>query len=482
MSGGGSMRWLALLCCGSLTTLGCSTDTQQDAPSGSLSLQLVLADGIVINSVSWEISGNEMEPMSGTIDTSSPDSTASVEVYGLPPGEDYLVELAATSEDGDVSCEGSAEFDVAIDATTNVMVRLHCKRPLGFGDVRVNGKFNICAELLKAVVSPLQTSVGNAIDLSAMAADADGDAIEYAWTGTGGSIAEPNAPSTTYTCDEIGNQAITVTVSDDEFRHCVDDWTVPVTCHEAGLCDDVDCDDGNECTDDQCNLVNGTCINDPVQDGLECDDGAGRCWNGECVEIDLCEGIDCDDGNECTDDACDPNDGSCSNTPVEEGMACNAGSGVCIEGTCVDIDLCEDVDCSSENECIEDGTCNPGTGLCADGPPKPAGTPCRLGGRCDGAGNCELNTCAQLDFAVASPLQTSIGNQITLSASGSDADGDPVAYLWTGTGGSIANPTASSTTYTCVEAGDQTITITVSDDDFDYCTDDYTVPVTCVPN
>ena len=482
MSADGLMRWLILLSCGSFAALGCSMDTEHGDANGSLLLDLMLADGIVINSVSWELSGNDMEPMSGTIDTSSPNSTASVEVYGLPPGEAYRVELSATSEDGNVSCEGSAEFDVAIGATTNVMVRLHCKLPLGYGDVRVNAKFNICAELLKAVVSPLQTSVGSAIDLSAMATDTDGNSIDYAWTGTGGSIAEWSAPSTTYTCDEIGNQTITVTVSDDGFEHCMDDWTVPVTCYGADLCDDVDCDDGNECTDNECNPVNGTCINESVEDGTECDSGAGSCWNGECVQIDRCQGIDCDDGNECTDDECDPNDGSCSNTPVENGTKCNDGSGVCMKGSCVDVDLCEGVDCSSENECIEDGTCDPSTGICVDGPPKPAGTPCSFGGRCDGAGNCELNTCAQLDVVVVSPLQSSVGNQISLSASGSDVDGDPVAYLWTGTGGSITDATAPSTTYTCGEAGEQTITVTVSDDDFGYCTDDYTVPVTCVPN
>jgi len=63
---------------------------------------------------------------------------------------------------------------------------------------------------------------------------------------------------------------------------------------------------------------------------------------------------------------------------------------------------------------------------------------------------------------------------------GHDDDGDPIAYLWTGTGGSIADPNAASTTYTCGEVGEQTITITISDDDFEHCTDDATFPVTCV--
>ncbi|MBW2628489.1 MAG: PKD domain-containing protein, partial [Deltaproteobacteria bacterium] len=343
-----------------------------------------------------------------------------------------------------------------------------------------NGKFNVCAQLHKVVVSPLQTSVGNDIDLSAMGKDEEDDSIAYAWTGTGGSIADANAASTTYTCGELGEQTITITISDDDFKYCMDDWTVPVTCVEAGLCDDVDCDDGNECTDNDCDLASGTCINDPVEDGTECDGGAGACSSGECVAVDLCEGVDCDDGNECTDNDCDPASGTCINAPVEDGTECDGGAGTCSSGECVEVDLCEDVDCTSGNECVEDGTCDPANGMCIDGANQPAGTPCEGVGVCDGSGTCKINTCAELLNAVVSPLQTSVGNDIDLTAMAQDDDSDPIAYLWTGTGGSIADPNAASTTYTCGEVGEHEITITVSDDDFEFCTDDLTVPVTCV--
>ncbi|MGB5313600.1 MAG: hypothetical protein WBN38_16130, partial [Polyangiales bacterium] len=143
----GSLRWLIFLVCGFLATPGCSTDTQQGDASGSLSLDLVLADGVVINTVSWEIRRDGMEPMAGMIDTSAPGSTASLEVYGLPPGDGYVVELSATSEDGEVSCRGSAEFEVAIGVSTDVMVMLNCQLPMETGAARVNGKVNICAQL-----------------------------------------------------------------------------------------------------------------------------------------------------------------------------------------------------------------------------------------------------------------------------------------------------------------------------------------------
>jgi PKD repeat protein len=81
---------------------------------------------------------------------------------------------------------------------------------------------------------------------------------------------------------------------------------------------------------------------------------------------------------------------------------------------------------------------------------------------------------------VVSPLQTSTGNQVSLSAQGTDEDGDPVEYRWTGTGGSIEDSSAASTTYTCVDAGQNSVTAAVSDDGFDFCVDELTVPVTCV--
>ena len=83
---------------------------------------------------------------------------------------------------------------------------------------------------------------------------------------------------------------------------------------------------------------------------------------------------------------------------------------------------------------------------------------------------------------VVSPLQTSVGNDMDLEAVAVDADDDPIDYMWTATGGSIADPTEVSTTYTCEEVGDHVIEISVSDDGFDYCIDVIDVDVTCVPN
>lgn len=226
------LPWFFFCVAAAVGSAGCSDDPPPAARSGSLHLSLELAAEVSIEEVLWKISGGEMEPMGGIIDTEAPGTTASVEVFGLPPNDDYLVELQAVSEDGDVACRGDARFSVAVGATTDITVMLNCKPPERFGGVRVNGEINICADLMKVVVSPLQTSVGDDIDLSAVAFDAEDDPINYRWFGSGGDFENPNAASTTYTCEREGRAFITVSVSDGPYP-CTDSWTVEVIC-DAG--------------------------------------------------------------------------------------------------------------------------------------------------------------------------------------------------------------------------------------------------------
>jgi len=202
--------------------------------AGDLKVELQMSDGTQIDEVAYVVSGNGIAPISGTIQTSSPGATASVEIYGIPAGQDYTVTLTATSVDGQMECSGFAPFDVVVGVATEVAVMLNCKVGQRNGGVRVNGKINFCTDLIKVVVSPLQTSVGNEIDVMAFAVDVEGDPIEYRWTGTGGSFADPTSPVTTFTCEQVGEQTITITVSDDGFDYCDCGWTTPVTCVDGG--------------------------------------------------------------------------------------------------------------------------------------------------------------------------------------------------------------------------------------------------------
>jgi len=224
---------IALLSAGlTFVALGCAMDTQTPDETGSLSLELVILDGVEVDEVDYEISGNGIPPAAGTIDTSAPGATASVEVFGLPPsfGEDYTIEMTAFSADGTVACRGSVEFGVEVGQSTDVMVMLNCRAGQFLGAVRVFARFGFCSRLERVIVSPLQTSVGNDINLFSTASDEEGDPIAWLWTATGGSIADPSAAATTYTCQEVGDHDIAVRVSDDGFVLCEDSWRVPVTC------------------------------------------------------------------------------------------------------------------------------------------------------------------------------------------------------------------------------------------------------------
>ena len=469
------VRWMLAFVCGSLIAAGCSTtaDTPQ-GETGSLSVDLVIADGVVIDQVTWRITGNDMD-MSDTINVSAPGSTASVEVFGLPPGEtDYTVTLTAESVDEQVTCRGSADFNVEVGETTDVMVVLNCKLPRRLGAVRVNGEFNICAELIKAVVSPLQTSVGNDIDLSAQAVDQEGDPITFSWTGSGGSFADASAASTTYTCEEVGDHEISISVTDNDEYCDMATWTIPVTCvagdggtggaggdggggaggeagaggaggeagaggagGEAGAggqggaggavdpCDGLDCSDGNECTDDVC--TDGVCSNPPVTDGEACDNMMGICESGVCAPASLCEGVDCDDGNDCTQDICDPATGTCSNPDEPDGSMCICpvcgAEGICMMGECTD--PCEGIDCSDGNQCTAD-LCN--VGVCSN-PNVGPGASCNQDGGavCDGSGSCvECNVDGDCGSGETCVDNACVGPSCTVPAP-VDATGIPMA-------------------------------------------------------
>jgi len=58
----------------------------------------------------------------------------------------------------------------------------------------------------------------------------------------------------------------------------------------------------------------------------------GLCISGVCGDATICEGVECeDDGNECTEDVCNPADGTC-HVLVEDGTTCSGG--VCKDGAC----------------------------------------------------------------------------------------------------------------------------------------------------
>ena len=210
------------------------------------------------------------------------------------------------------------------------------------------------------------------------------------------------------TCDPMDGQCDHTSVTDGtscDFGGFPGVCTVGV-CEDAMLCSGVDCDDGNECTQDACDPMDGQCGHADAMDGTTCDFGGlpGVCTDGTCEDAILCSGVDCDDGNECTQDACDPMDGQCGHADAMDGTTCDFGGlpGICTAGVCEDAILCDGVDCDDGNECTVDGTCDPQDGLCPTPTPVAENTTCDFGGL---PGQCKSGVCAGLcEDKICGPL------------------------------------------------------------------------------
>ena len=224
---------IALLSVGlTFIAFGCGTETETPGETGALSLELVVGSDIQINEVAWEIANVGLDyEESGAIDVSRDTGSASIELFGLPPGPGYIMTMTASSVDGKVSCSGSTPFDVEVGVVAEVQSYINCLRPTALGGVRANGEFNVCAQLTSMSAYPMYVVIGEEMELEASAVDDEGDLIEYLWTATGGTVADVSAPATSYVCDTAGDQFITIQVSDDGFEACIRGWTVGVVCN-----------------------------------------------------------------------------------------------------------------------------------------------------------------------------------------------------------------------------------------------------------
>src|SRR5207249_4992487 len=99
-------------------------------------------------------------------------------------------------------------------------------------------------------------------------------------------------------------------------------------------------------------------------------------------------GLDCDDGNDCTDDSCIS--GACVHTnntkPCGDGDRCTHA---CQNGTCTESNP---VVCTASDQCHLAGTCDPATGRCSN-PNAPDGTACKDGNACTTSETCRGGVC-----------------------------------------------------------------------------------------
>ncbi|MBM4352592.1 MAG: hypothetical protein FJ109_02170 [Deltaproteobacteria bacterium] len=218
-------------------------------------------------------------------------------------------------------------------------------------------------------------------------------------------------------CDDVDNDcdlAVDEGCNDDGDGFCDATMTTPgkpVICGSGGGdCDDTDgtvypgatelcdkkdnncdgtkdeglCEDGNPCTDDLCDPIEG--CSHPNNAKL-CDDGNSCTDNDHCYEG-KCEGGPkvCEDNNPCTDNLCDPvSEKGCkfvnnSNKCDDDGNPCTID--VCENGTCQH-KLASALPCDDGNPCTEPDMCN--SGMCVSGAPK----------NCDDKEECTKDSCTK---------------------------------------------------------------------------------------
>ncbi len=148
-----------------------------------------------------------------------------------------------------------------------------------------------------------------------------------------------------------------------------DPCTLADTC-TGGMCDGIPrlCDDNNICTDDSC--VEGSCWFVPTTSSIACDD-LNSCTTDDVCSAGVCNGtqINCDDGSQCTEEECV--DGECVVTKhaCSGGCSCPAPA-TCVSGYCECNLKPDQIPCalvcgaSLANCTSEQPSCNPTTGFC----------------------------------------------------------------------------------------------------------------------
>jgi hypothetical protein len=352
-----------------LATCDRGSGRRNDDPIGTIALAVTASQSVVIDSVSYDVSGNGITPRSGQINVSDPGSQPSVVIGGVPAGTGYVVTMGAQSVDGQTSCAGSGVVDVRANETSGITIILQCRGPSAGGIVVVTGGVNNCPRITSYSGAPVTVSVGGSIAIAASALDLDDNPLAFNWTAPTGAFADTAAASTTFTCTTAGAVILTVAVSD---GMCQDTATLPLTC--VPFCsvrpDGTPCNDDNACTHlDQC--LQGACVgSNPVS----------------CQASDQCHNAG----------TCDPRTGICSDPPATNGALCNDGD------ACTQIDRCQNgecagtspVMCQASDQCHVAGACATQSGLCTN-PAAPDGSGCILPHATAGctAGACTVASC-----------------------------------------------------------------------------------------
>jgi hypothetical protein len=181
-----------------------------------MTLAVTLSDSVTVNAVNYQVSGNGIMPIAGSLDVTSL-LHPTVSISGIPAGSGYAVTLDAVSVDSKTTCRGMGTFSVAAGQTATVNVILLC-HGAGSGGIMLGGRFDNCPFVESASTEAAELPVRGVTSISASATDYDdADVIGFTWTlnpAALGIIGNSKAPSTTFRCNAPGLAQLNVTVSD----------------------------------------------------------------------------------------------------------------------------------------------------------------------------------------------------------------------------------------------------------------------------
>jgi phospholipase C len=215
---------------------GCSPSDRPDSPgdvqTGGVGLQLQVAPGVTLGTLSYTITGPLGFSRNGSIDVSN-SSTVSAFIGGLPFGAGYQLSLRSTTVEANGTCAGSASFDIDGAATRSVPVHLTCELQPAAGGILVNGSLNTCPRIDALDASPAEVAVGGSIVLRGTAVDVDHapSPLAFNWTATSGTLANASSSNAVLTCTKVGLATVTLSVSDGDAA-CSSRQSADVNCSE----------------------------------------------------------------------------------------------------------------------------------------------------------------------------------------------------------------------------------------------------------
>jgi|GEM_PF-2534356 len=249
---------------------------------------------------------SECDPIKGCAEVDAPDGLACDD--GNPCTDDDTCGAGACLP-GPNTCQCQSDDECAEQQTSQCQAPLVCDA----GQCVAGGPPVQCPPS----TDPCQESVCDDAQGCVLVAVADGTSCDSgqpclgATCLDGACVALPGLP-----CDD--NDACTDDACDAATGQCVN---TPVSC-----------DDGNACTTDSCDPATG-CLAQAVPDGTPCTSplacATDMCVSGQCESMCGCgSDAECDDGDACTDDVCDVATASCSSSPVscDDGDDCTADS------------------------------------------------------------------------------------------------------------------------------------------------------------